>query len=366
MRYTGTPFKTHCFIDNRGEEITPLPAWADNAELLIGFYRSMVLARVFDQKSVALQRTGQIGTFPSCLGQEAVSTGIGFALRPDDVFAPYYRDMATQYLRGVKLEQLLLYWGGDERGSLFEGAAARDLPICVPIANQITHAAGVASALKIRGRHDAVLASCGDGATSRGDFLETLNVAGAWQLPLVIVINNNQWAISVPRALQSHAATLAQKADSAGIEGFQVDGNDVCAVYDAVYYALDKARHGKGATLIEAVTYRLGDHTTADDASRYRTPEEVKAAWQREPVKRLQIWLHRHGFWDEQQERDWQAACADEVQTAVSRYLDTTAQQINDLTDYLFAIPPSALDTARRQLQRRAARHGGDHGHPRK
>ena len=195
-----------------------------------------------------------------------------------------------------------------------------DFPICVPIATQALHACGVASAFKIRGEHRVVVTTCGDGATSKGDFLEALNVAGAWQLPVVFVVNNNQWAISVPRRIQCGAPTLAQKAIGAGFHGEQVDGNDLLAVYDRVQVALERARHGKGPVLLECLSYRLGDHTTADDATRYRPAEEVKQAWLEEPVKRLQRFMAGQGVWDEGREQALIAECQGLVQRAVDNF----------------------------------------------
>ncbi len=323
------------------------------SEQLVKFYQTMVLIRHFDKKAIALQRTGQLGTYPSCLGQEAFSTGIGYAMQADDVLAPYYRDQAAQYLRGVRLDQMLQLWGGDERGNDVGGNARWDLPNCVPIATQITHAAGIATAFKCRNERRAVVTTCGDGATSRGDFYESLNVAGTWQLPLVIVVNNNQWAISVPRDLQTGAQTIAQKALAAGIEGVVVDGNDVSAVYATVSEALDKARHGKGATLIEAITYRLGDHTTADDATRYRAAEEVNRAWEHEPIKRLQTYLHQKGLWDPEKEQALQEQVQNEVEQAVETYLTLPPQQPTDCFDYLFEELPAALAAQRDRLANR-------------
>lgn len=331
---------------------------------LLECYRAMSLIRQFDQKAVALQRTGQLGTYPSCLGQEAFSTGISLSLNDDDVLVPYYRDQAAQYLRGVPLHQLLMLWGGDERGNDFQGVGREDLPVCVPIATQITHAAGIASAFKIRGQHRAVVATCGEGATSRGDFYESLNLAGVWQLPMVVVVNNNQWAISVPRELQTGCDSFAQKAIAAGVEGRQVDGNDVCAVYLACQQALKKARAGKGATLIEAVTYRLGDHTTADDASRYRSNEEVKAAWAQEPLKRLQNYLHDAGLWSPEQEQTLQNDIAEEIDVAVQTYLAQPPQKPEELFDYLFETLPYSLTGQRDLLVQKAnQREGTYHGH---
>lgn len=347
-----------CYINARGEAVQELPEGV-NIRWLQTCYRHMVLIRLLDKKAVALQRTGQMSTYPSCLGQEAVGTGIGMAMQDDDIFVPYYRDQTTQYLRGVKLQQILQLWGGDERGNLFEGPASRDLPFSIPIATQMSHAAGVAVALKSRGNRQAVVTTCGDGATSRGDFYESLNLAGVWQLPMVTVINNNQWAISVPRSLQTGAASLAQKAVAAGIPGVQVDGNDVVAVYRAVQQALSRARSGKGATLIEAVTYRLSDHTTADDATRYRRASEVSQAWEYEPVKRLQSYLHVQGQWDPQQEKDLLSQAQEQVDEAVAAYLGAPAQQPDDFMLHIFEEMDPALQA---QHSRLLDRHGGS-GH---
>lgn len=319
-------------------------------------YQHMVLIRALDKKAVALQRTGQMRTYPSCLGQEAIGVGIGLALENNDVFVPYYRDQATLYLRGVALHQILQIWGGDERGHLFEGAARRDLPLCIPIATQMTHAAGVAIALKSRGEHQACLVTCGDGATSKGDFSEALNLAALWQLPMVCVINNNQWAISVPLHKQTACQTLSQKAVAAGMRGIQVDGNDVAAVYQAVNHALAKARQGKGPTLIEAISYRLSDHTTADDATRYRDPEQVNQAWEREPVKRLQSWLYSHGAWSPEQENVLLERVRQQLDEAVSTYLNTPTQSPDEFLRYQFAEVTSPLAT---QIEYQQQRYSG-------
>lgn len=281
-------------------------------------YRNMVLTRTFDAKAIALQRTGKCGTYPSALGHEVIGTAIGQALAASDVFVPYYRDQATHLLRGVTLQEMLLYWGGDERGSAWQ-ACPQDLPVAVPIATQCCHAVGVASAFRIRGEARAVLCCVGDGGTSKGDFLESLNLAGAWHLPVVFVAINNQWAISTPRRLQTGAETIAQKAIGAGLPGHVVDGNDYFASVDVLDAALARAHAGKGATLIEAVTYRLGDHTTADDATRYRDAEELRRAWDRDGVKRLRLWLHDQGLWNADLEQQWQAECKERVEQAGER-----------------------------------------------
>ncbi len=356
----------HRFIDHHGNLVNQLPSWAD-ITILVSFYRDMVLTRTYDNKAVALQRTGKLGTYPSHLGAEAIGIGVGRALKANDIFVPYYRDMPAMWCRGISMEKNLQYWGGDERGSDFtpEGSPtpSRDFPFCVPIATQCTHAVGVASALKIQGNHDAALVMCGDGGTSKGDFLESINCAGAWNIPLVFIVNNNQWAISVPRSLQCAAEFLSEKASGAGIPGITVDGNDIVAVYDATKTALERAYRGKGATLIEAVSYRLSDHTTADDATRYRDADEVQTAWKYEPVSRLKTFLLNQGAWSEEQEQQWLAECKEQVELAVKRYLSMPNQAPETGFDYLYESLPQELHSQRDELINKAMRMQGDqHG----
>ncbi|MGI9274874.1 MAG: pyruvate dehydrogenase (acetyl-transferring) E1 component subunit alpha [Endozoicomonas sp.] len=346
------------FLDDEGEAIQPLPLWVENSEILLDYYRAMVIARQGDAKAVAMQRTGQMGTYPSCLGQEAISAVFGTLMEKKDVLIPYYRDLAGLMQRGVPISDVYLYWGGDERGSA-SPEWGHDFPNCVPIATQASHAAGVASAMKIRHEPQVAVCSLGDGATSKGDFTESLNLAGAWQLPVVYIINNNQWAISVPRAIQSGAPTLAQKGVSAGLPSVQVDGNDVIALHEVISEALDRARSGKGATVIEAISYRLSDHTTADDASRYRNSDELKDAWGREPVKRLRNFLHHRGLWDEQKEQTLKQEAAAVVDKAVKTYLETPLPAIKDLFDHHYAHMPPQLEKQKREAEAKAG--GGAH-----
>ncbi|NUA29738.1 pyruvate dehydrogenase (acetyl-transferring) E1 component subunit alpha [Cupriavidus basilensis] len=330
------------FLDPQGEPTQALPAFALDPEALLPLYRAMVLTRQFDLKAIALQRTGQIGTFASALGQEAVGVGVASAMRAQDVLVPSYRDHAAQFQRGVSMTESLLYWGGDERGNAF-AAAPHDFANCVPIGNQVCHAAGIAYAMKLRREPRAAVCLLGDGGTSKGDFYEGMNMAGAWHAPLVLVVNNNQWAISMPRSQQTAAQTLAQKAIAAGIPGLQVDGNDVVAVRQVTLDALDRARSGGGATLIEAITYRLGDHTTADDASRYRDSEQVRQHWLLEPVARLRNYLLRLGAWDAAREDALAKDCAAQVAAAVQAYLATPLPETAAMFDYLYASLPKAL-----------------------
>ena len=344
------------FLDAEGGVVQNLPEWVNDQTTLIDYYQAMVTARLSDQKAVALQRTGKMGTYPSCLGQEAISLVCAALLRQDDVLIPYYRDLPGLLRRGIPLSDVLLYWGGDERGSASD-AWGQDLPNCVPIATQAGHAAGIATAIRIR--HEAgdpmrvALCALGDGATSKGDFAEALNLAGAWQLPVVYIINNNQWAISVPRAIQSGAPTLAQKGVAAGLPSFQVDGNDVIALHEVISAAIDRARQGKGATVIEAISYRLSDHTTADDASRYRNSDELQEAWQKEPIKRLRHFLHQRGLWDENKEQALKEQAERMIEKAVQTYLNTPLPTIADLFDYHYANTPDQLEEQKRDALNR-------------
>ena len=334
------------FLDPHGKAVQALPAFARDAMSLVSLYRWMVLMRAYDAKAIALQRTGQLGTFASLLGHEAINAGIGSAMAGDDVFLMTYRENGVQLMRGVTLKELFLYWGGDERGCDY-AVARRDFPICITIAAHATHAVGVAYAMKLRRERRAAVCALGDGATSKGDFYEAINAAGAWKLPVVYLVANNQWAISVPRSRQSAAATLAQKAIAAGIDGLQVDGNDVIAVRHAMDEALARARSGGGPTLIEALTYRLSDHTTADDAARYRSPDEVADAWKLDPIARLRAYLLPIAAWDKAKEDALLKECNEQVQAAAQAYLDTPPPAADQMFDHLYAQLPAALQNQR-------------------
>ena len=348
------------YIDENARPVNDLPEFAADHDVLLRLYRNMQFLRVLDARAQALQRTGKLGTYAGSLGQEAVSIGAGSCLIDDDVLVPYYRGIGTMLSHGVKAHEVLLYWGGDERGNDYKDPVARqDFPITVPIASQTLHAAGVATAIKIRNQKGrAVLTEIGDGGTSEGEFYEAMNVAGVWNLGLVFVVNNNQWAISMPRELQTAAETFAQKAIAAGIECLQIDGNDVIAVKDAVGRALDKARDGGGPTLIEAVTYRLCDHTTADDARRYHDPEAHEQAWKKEPLIRLAKYLKRVGAVSNGELEEIEADCKREVEEEVGIYLDLLKDQPQPpeaMFDYLFENLPEKTLPQRAEAIRRGA-----------
>jgi 2-oxoisovalerate dehydrogenase E1 component alpha subunit len=334
-----------------------LPKFAENPDELLKMYRMMSFVRVFDTKAIALQRTGQLGTYASCLGHEATHVGIGAAMQESDAFFPMYREYGTQFWRGVQPHEVLLFWGGDERGNKFSGPQ-HDFAWCVPIATQYHHATGAAMAFKLRGEKRAAVTVIGDGGTSQGDFYESLNAAGAWQLPAVFVVSNNKWAISVPLSAQTACETLAQKAIAGGIEGIQVDGNDIIAVREVMDYALQKARSGKGPTLVEALTYRISDHTTADDATRYRPKDEVEDAKKKEPLIRIRKYLMDIGAWDQKKEDKLLAECAERMDAEVKLYKDAGKPPIESMFNDMFANLPEGLIAQRDAAVEEGQHHG--------
>ena len=329
------------YMDEKGGIIndSELPAFAKDIETLKKLYRDMNLIRVLDQKAYALQRTGKMGTYPAATGQEAIGVGFGSAMTDEDVLVPYYRGQASMIQHGILMEEVLLYWGGYERGCDYK-YAKQDFPIAVPIATQSLHATGVAKAMKMRGEKRCVFTEIGEGGTSQGDFYEAMNVAGIWNLGVVFIINNNQWAISVPSEIQTNCETYAQKAIGAGIDCIQVDGNDIIAVKEVSEKAAEKARNGGGPTVIECISLRLCDHTTADDATRYRPEGELDDGWKKEPILRMRKYLESQNAWNDDAEQKMLEEIALDVQQAVDNYLNTPVEPPEAMFDYLYAELP--------------------------
>jgi pyruvate dehydrogenase E1 component alpha subunit len=298
-------------------------------------YEELVFTRTFDEKAFKLQREGRLGTYASILGQEAAQVASAFALEPGDWMFPSFREPGASFVRGLPPRMILQYWAGDERGSnIPEGQ--NDFPITIPVGTQIPIGAGAAWGAKLRGDKIAVLVYLGDGATSKGDFHEGLNLAGVFSLPVVFFCQNNQWAISVPLTRQTAAQTLAQKAIAYGFPGIQVDGNDAFAVYKATQEALARARAGGGPTFIEAVTYRIGDHTTADDASRYRSKETVEQWKKKDPIDRLIRYMISQGLWDEAYGQQTTANARARVEAAVEELQAIAPPQPKDMFRFIF------------------------------
>lgn len=338
------------YLSAQGEVEGLLPPFAADKNELTALYRGMVLTRALDVRAVALQRTGRLGTYAVALGQEGVVIGVASAMRKEDVLFPTYRENGAMLWRGATIEEILTYWGGDERGSDFSGPR-QDFPICIPVGSHAPHATGAAYAFRLKREDRVAVCIFGDGATSKGDVYEAMNFASLYKLPVVFVVSNNMWAISVPVKLQSATATLAQKAIAAGMPGEQVDGNDVIAVRASLDDAIAAARAGKGPRLIEALTYRLGDHTTADDARRYRDDEEVQAQWQAEPVARLRKYLVAQGVWTKTQEEDLVAQCQRQVEAAAERYLALEPRAARTMFDHLYQELPRSFERQRDELE---------------
>ncbi|MGH7302721.1 MAG: pyruvate dehydrogenase (acetyl-transferring) E1 component subunit alpha [Candidatus Rokuibacteriota bacterium] len=331
-------------LDSDGNLDTALePKLADTD--LRSLYRSMLLGRRLDERMVRLQRQGRIGTFAPTKGQEAAQIGSVFTLRPTDWMVPSFRETAAMVWRGWPIEKLLMFFSGHLEGGQ-PAPDQRDLPITIPVATQLPHAVGLAYAAQYRGDDVVVMAYFGDGATSEGDFHEALNFAGVWHVPVVFVCQNNQWAISVPLKKQTHSRTIAQKALAYGLPGIQVDGNDVLAVYAAAREAVERARAGDGPTLIEAVTYRLGVHTTADDPTKYRSDAEVAMWEQKDPMTRFRGYLEKRNLLEEGLEQQ----VDDEIAEAVRRFEATPQPDPLTMFDHVYAELPPDLEAQRRAL----------------
>jgi len=286
-------------------------------------YQTMLASRRLDERCLQLQRQGRLGTYGPTKGQEAASLGAAYVLRKEDWLVPSFRETAGLLWRGWPMENTMLFWGGHEAGNVLpEGL--RDLPICVPVASQCQYGMGIAWGCQLRREGHICLTFCGDGGTSEGDFHEAMNFAGVFNLPLIMLIQNNQWAISIPRSCQTRSQTIAQKAFAYGIDGIQVDGNDLLAVIVAVREAAEKARTGGGPTLIEAVTYRLSMHTTADDPKKYRQDEEVKEWEPRDPLLRFRQYLTEKGWLDDKVQKVIDEEIERQLDEAVKKYLAAT------------------------------------------
>ena len=306
-------------------------------------YEQMILCREFDETAFKLQRSGRMGTFPQNKGEEAVSLGAARALRKGvDYIVPYYRENAALFLHGLPLHHILLHWMGDERGNAIPSHLAIQ-PMCVAIGAQVLHAVGIAWGFRLRKEPRVVLTFFGEGATSTGEFHEAMNFAMVMKAPCVFSCVNNQWAISVPRQKQTASETFAQKALAYGMPAIQVDGNDIFAVYSAHREAVERARAGGGPSMIEAVTYRLGDHTTADDARRYRPAGELETAAHRDPLLRTRRYLESQQLWDDSAQAAAEERARRIVHEVVEAATATPAPSVTDMFDYTFAELPAEL-----------------------
>lgn len=319
-------------------------------EMLLEMHRVMLLSRRFDDRRLRWQRSGRIGTFAPVKGQEAAQLGAVAALEDDDWMVPSFRETAAATWRGAPLTSFVLFDAGFNEGAAVE-EGSRDLPIAIPVASQVPHAAGLGYAMKQTGADDVVMVFFGDGATSEGDFHEGMNFAGVFELPVVFVCQNNQWAISVPREEQTASKSIAQKALAYGFPGLQVDGNDILASYVACSEAVDRARSGEGPMLVELSTYRLSVHTTADDPSKYRSEEEEEEWNERDPLPRFQGYMKEKGLLDDDAIDELESEIEDQIDGVwdeASERMDELAKQPEAMFDHVYAEMPAHLTEQRR------------------
>jgi pyruvate dehydrogenase E1 component alpha subunit len=321
----------------------------------------MTYAREGDQRMLKLQRQGRIGTFGPCTGQEASVCGPAFAMNADDWFVGSFRELGGRLARGESLINTFVFHNGLEEGNVQAPGVTRLLPVSIIVAAQTLHAVGIAYAMKLRGESAAVVTFLGDGGTSEGDFHEALNFASVWQVPVVFICQNNQWAISVPRGRQTHSRTIAQKAVAYDMPGVQVDGNDVLAMYASVKEALDRARAGGGPTLIEAVTYRLMMHTTADDPTKYREDAEVQTWWQRDPLTRFRKYLEAKGLWNDDRQALLEEEIRKEIDAAVKEFEARKPVRPDAPFDHVFGTRHAVIEQQRAEFLAEVARGEGEH-----
>ncbi|MEX1208414.1 MAG: pyruvate dehydrogenase (acetyl-transferring) E1 component subunit alpha [Acidimicrobiia bacterium] len=334
-------------LDVDGSLIGESPVDLNEARRL---FAAMVTARVYDRKGSALQRQGRFATYAQFEGQEAAQIGAVAALRPDDWLVGTYRDAAAMWMQGYPWDALLLGRMGDERGGA-PPVGVNVLPPSITVGGHMIHAVGLAWAERMKGTDRIALTLFGDGATSEGDFHEAMNFAAVYTTPTVFLCQNNGWAISMSRAGQTASETIAQKADAYGMPGVLVDGNDLFAVLTATRKAVRRARAGEGPTLVEALTYRIGPHTTSDDAGRYRSDDDIADWRKKDPIERLRAHLRSAGAWDEAWERETEEAASAEIEAAVSRAEALEPFAAEGMFDRMYAKPTGALEAQRRLQQ---------------
>jgi len=329
-------------MDNEGNIINEKYFPKLESEQILKAYKDMLFARTADLMTVSYQRQGRIFTYPPNLGQEAIHGGFAATMRKDDWLAPAFREMGIYLAKGASLKEIFLYFMGNEDGNVFKDTQ-NFMPIAVPIASQLTHATGIGYEIKYNKKSHVVVAVCGDGGTSEGDFHEALNFAGAWGVPVVFLIQNNQYGISTPFKMQTNSDGIAIKSLAYGIKGIQVDGNDFFAMYTVAKEALDYARKECKAVLIEAVTYRKGAHTTSDDPTKYRSKEE-ECEWEKtDPLDRLRKYLIANNLWSEAEEEKLIPDYKKEIDRQFIEAENYGEYKVDDVFDNLYAEMPEDL-----------------------
>ncbi|GIN41347.1 pyruvate dehydrogenase (acetyl-transferring) E1 component subunit alpha [Heyndrickxia oleronia] len=332
-------FKRIQYLDENGNLLNNDISKALTTSFVQSLYEKLILVRSFDRKAISLQRQGRLGTYAPFEGQEAAQVGSALALQADDWLFPTYRDHAATITFGHSLKTILLYWNGRVEGCI-PPEGKKIFPPAVPIATQLPHATGAALAEKRKGTKNAAIVYFGDGATSEGDFHEGLNFASVFKAPVVFFNQNNQFAISVPIEKQMNSETIAQKSVAYSIPGVRLDGNDIFAVYFETKKALDRAREGDGPTLIEAVTWRYGAHTTADDPTKYRNQDESeRKRATTDPISRLEKYMKNQGIWDDAWQESIITKATEKIEQAIEEMEAYPPPNVDDLFDHVFAVP---------------------------
>ena len=335
--------KEFSILNSDGEIINEkdLPDFTD--EELLYLYKTMLYTRTIDEKALSYQRQGRMLTYAPNTGQEAAQVGSAYAMKDEDWLVPAFRELGAWLVKGVPLKNIYLYWYGNEWGS-YMPEGVRVLPISIPIASQLQHAAGIGMANNIKGEKSVAVGYVGDGGTSEGDFHEALNFAAVFKAPVVFIVQNNQYAISTHRNIQTMSKNIAMKAVAYGMPGILVDGNDIFAVYAATKEAIERARNGEGPTLIEAYTYRLGAHTTSDDPTKYREDEEVEKWKPKDPILRFKIYLKNKGILTD----EWEEKTLDELEKEVMSTFESIENksdtEIDDIFKYHYETMPPQLE----------------------
>lgn len=356
-----TEDQMNCYqiLNEQGEvDEARLAALNLSQETLNDMYQWMVKARLLDKRFLTLQRQGRIGTYAPFSGQEAAQIGSALALKKQDWMFPSYRDLAACLVHGLSIEQALLYCRGHLHGSQTP-ADLHVFPIQIIIAGQIPQASGCAWASKLKGEDSVSICYFGDGATSEGDFHEGLNFAAVYQLPAIFFCQNNQWAISVPLHKQMASQSIAGKAAAFGMKGVQVDGNDILAVYQVTQEAVQRAKNGEGPTLIEAVTYRQGPHTTADDPTKYRDQAEVqKWTTEKDPLARFEAFLSKRGMWSEEVRDSYISQFEAEVNEAIALVEEAKPLTTDVVFDYVYETMHEQLSEQKAEVSKRIKERG--------
>lgn len=334
--------KMYQVIDNDGKLLDS--AWKTDlsGEQIVQAYKDLLFERTADMMAVSYQRQGRMFTYPPNLGQEAIHIATGQVIKPEDWLVPAFRELGAWLAKGVNLWEIFLYFKGSEDGSRFIDAN-RVLPVSVPIASQLVHAAGIGYAMKQKAEKAAVFGFVGDGGTSEGDFHEALNFAAVWDVPVIFVVQNNQFAISVPLKMQTRSKNLAIKGLAYDVESVLVDGNDFFAMHDVLAFARKRALEENKPFLIEAKTYRKGAHTTSDDPSKYRTKEEEDSWDLKDPQRRLRAYLVNEGLWNEADEKDLIESYKSKIDAEFDKAEAYKVYGYEDVFNYMYATMPDEL-----------------------